>query len=185
MSEVDQIEALLREFGLSVLGRVIPSSSEDKRIFAFIRSTKDKRGRKRPGPRELFWIAKQAQQLGLQLTPIVIDEEHKSIDKLVRNMLFRKFPNRILNSILSLEGRKSSLWLDANDQLTADDLQSVKLQVGEVLGDLEIELAAVYVTNTDNLPTSTAVLRVLRIIAPSSVEKLRIALERREFFDSE
>lgn len=181
MSDVDTIEKFVRSKDLVLAGPIVSSRESDVAHFVFVKAVFGRDGGRVPSAHALKRILDDARVLGYNLTFVVVDGDRSDLDSSLKTMLFGKFPDKIRNSFASVVKNVSDVWIEPKQNLTSTDVSEIDSAIKEFFNFMDITTKSVNITQIENIPTSTAILKALRIVAPCNLSELRAELQRRKF----
>jgi hypothetical protein len=181
MSSKKELHDILVERGLELAGPLVLHPEEGGRYIAFIKVSVDRNGKKSPGARALSHIARSALESGYRVHFIVIDTDGNNFDVSLKAILFEKFSDKIRNTFSSFVNRRTEVWIEPKAQLTQQDRYQIGAAISEFSQLIGFNVVSVHFTDSEDIPTPTAILRVLRTKSPCSVENLTTFLKERGF----
>lgn len=181
MPNVTALEELLVNRGLSIVGPVIMTDESDPISLVFVKAHFDNKGRRVPSSYFLNRIAGEALNLGFRVQFVIIEGERNDLDSSLKSMLLGKFPNLVRNSFASFNRNEANVWIEPKRSLPEIDRQAIKESINQFLDLFKIVPKTIGITQSENLPTLTAILKVLRIVAPCSSTTLASRLIERKF----
>lgn len=181
MRDIAKLDDLFREKGLELTGPVIVGIEPDAVHLVFVRAGLDKEGRRSPSAYVLNTTSAAAAAIGFKLNFILVDGERSDLDSSLKTMLFGKFSDMIRNSYGAFANNRANVWVEPKRVITEEEKQKIESAVREFLTLLNYELELLNITQSENLPTPTAILRALRTLAPCTLQTLTEELVRRGF----
>ncbi|OYQ36240.1 hypothetical protein CHU95_05480 [Niveispirillum lacus] len=170
---------LLVEYGLDMAGPLVSQPAKDNSYIAFIKIKVDKKGQKSPGSRALSQVANLVAERGYILSFVTVDEDGNDFDGSLKSILFAKFGDSIRNSFASFTNQQTEVWIEPKAHLSPQEKSRIQFAISEFSALIGFELVGVSFTDSENTPTPTAILSVLRTKAPCSAEALRTFLKER------
>jgi hypothetical protein len=181
MHKIEYIADLLSKNKVARSGPIIEDHSLDSTFFAFVSTQEPDGGKKPTSAYKLNQIAATAEEHGIKLSFVVVDGGDHDLDRSVKTMLFGKFPDRIRNSFTTANKSRTEIWVEPKKALPDQEILDVREAISEFLGFLGIEKPSIHITQQENIPTSTAILRTLRTLAPCSLDVLATDLRSKGF----
>jgi hypothetical protein len=160
-------------------GPLVSHPDKENSYIAFIRIKIDKKGQKSPGSRALSQVAKLVAEKGYILSFVAVGDNGNDFDASLKSILFAKFGDIIRNSFASFVNRQTDVWIEPKAQLSSQEKSQIQVAISEFSDLIGFEAVGVSFTDSENTPTPTAILKVLRINAPCSAEALRTLLKER------
>lgn len=179
-SEGDLYEFLVKQ-GLNMAGPLISHPDEDNSYIAFVRIKIDKKGHKSPGSRALSQFTKLVAESGYNLSFVAVGDDGNDFDASLKTILFANFSDSIRNSFASFSNQRAEVWIEPRTQLSPQMKIQIQAKISEFSGLIGFETIRVSFTDSENTPTPTSILKVLRINAPCSAEALTTFLKERGF----
>lgn len=181
MHSEEELYDLLVKQGLNMAGPLVSQPEEANSYIAFVRIKVDKKGQKSPGSRALSQVVKLASESGYGVSFVAVGDGGNDFDASLKSVLFAKFGDSLRNTFASFVNQRTEVWIEPKAQLSSQERDQIKLAVSDFSDLVGFEVVGVSFTDSENMPTPTAILKVLRISAPCSAELLRTLLEERGF----
>lgn len=181
MRDISEVEAFLLERELVLVGRIISTSFQEQDYYAFVKVEFDKDGHRNPSTFKLNRIGTEASDHGFKIHFILVHDEQEHLDQSIKTMLFGKFPDDVRNSFSTRDGKSVDVWIEPKRALSDPQSSKIRDSVKQFLEFLNLNLRFLKLTQVENVPTPTAILRTLRIAAPVSLDGLMQALDCRNF----
>jgi hypothetical protein len=182
MLEHQRIVSALKASRIDNASEPIPDPDVASRYFVFIQIQRDKEGRQNPTNKLLGDLHRQLSDQHIDVQFILSEADQDDVLATIKTVVFRAFPDAIRNVFIGHEGNKITVWIEPKHAGLAieDDLQKT---VHDTLKLMGYHASKINFTTSEeySLPTPTAVLRTLRIMAPASVEALKAELTRKGF----
>jgi len=166
---------------VNLVGKLVQDASEENKFYAFVQVTRNKMGFQSPSNYKLRRLSESFAKQNIQLSFILVENGREDIQGTIKTTLFRFFPDIVRNAFISPEDQGVTVWVEPKKTLTREEEEAVASKVNDVLQVLEIQLDAVRITSSENLPTRTACLNVIRLKSPLTQEELQVALVGRGF----
>ena len=154
-----EIETLLTENGVALAGPIVSNQEAQPTFMAFVKAKLHADGRREPSAFLLNQISAKALQTGIQLSFVLIDGERDDLDGSLKTMLFGKFPDFIRNSFSTFSGRTADIWIEPKQVLDAERRAEIEASILSFLDFLNFSIKSINITQTENIPTPTALLR--------------------------
>lgn len=167
--------------GLDMAGPLVSHPDDDNSYIAFVRVKVDQKGQKSPGSRALSQVTKQVAESGYGVSFVAVGDDGNDFDASLKSVLFAKFGDSIRNTFASFVNQRAEVWIEPKAQLSSHAKDQIKVAISEFSDLIGFDVVGVSFTDSENTPTPTAILKVLRISAPCSAESLRTLLEKRGF----
>lgn len=181
MHSEGELYDLLVKQGLNMAGPLVSHPDEENSYIAFVKIAVDKKGQKSPGSRALSQVARLAAEHGYNLSFVAVGDDGNDFDASLKSILFAKFGDSIRNSFASFVNQQTEVWIEPKSQLSSQEKNHMQVVVSEFSDLIGFEVVGVSFTDSENTPTPTAILKVLRINAPCSAEYLKTLLQKRAF----
>lgn len=181
MAKKEHLEALLDAKGITLAGPIVFSQDEHPTYFAFIKAKIDADGRREPTSFALNQLSTKALEEDIRVSFVLIDGERDDLDGSLKTMLFGKFPEAIRNSFSTFVGKTADVWIEPKQALSADQRAEIESSISSFLEFLNFSIKSINITQTENIPTPTALLRTIRICAPCSADEIEVALGEKKF----
>lgn len=181
MPEITKLYEFLKDKHLPLVGPIISSRDDGDIYFAFITATFKKNGRREPSLVALDRISAEARNLGFDLSFVFVDGERHDIDGSLKTMLFGKFPEAVRNSFVSINNNKADVWIELKRNISDEEQKNIKTTVINFFDLLTMEVKSTNIIQSENIPTSTAILRTLRTLPPCLLSDLEVALKNKQF----
>lgn len=181
MDSLNLITSSLTEIGADTVGAIIQDSANENHFFVYVAIFRDQNNKQHPSNLQLNSARDVLGTHGLKVEFLLSDAISHDIEAGLRATIIHAFGGHVRNVFLSIESRKANIWLDPKKDLDADFLSQVESKTRRFLVDLDLELGSLLTTTNDNLPGKLVCLKVIRQLAPVSVNDLAKELLRREF----
>lgn len=181
MHDAADVEAYLKDKGLVLLGPVVSSPNDDLDFYAFVQIEYSADARQIPSAHRLNSISAEAADNEIKIHFVLVQGETEQLDRSLKTVLFGKYPNDIRNSFVALEGKDVDLWIEPKRTLSDELCRELKGTIVQFVELLSLNLRSLKVTHDANIPTPTAIMRVLRTISPASLEAIGSALKEKGF----
>lgn len=181
MSKILEITQNLEENGISLVGNLAQDATETNTFYAFIEAKQGKDGKQEPSNYKLRKISESFAEGHVSILFIIVLDDRENIQASLKSALFRFFPEIVRNVFVSSEKKDFLVWVEPKKALTEDEKNDIQLKVNEVLKVLELKPSAVKFTSSENLPTKTACLNLIRLKSPISQAGLETELANRGF----
>lgn len=181
MPRKSEVEALILENGIELAGPIASNQDEDPTYLAFVKTKILPNKKRKPSAFELNNISKKAIKTGIRLSFVLIEGERDDLDGSIKTMLLGKFPEIIRNSFSTFAGEAADIWIEPKRVVDENQREEIENSISSFLGFLNITVKSVNLTQTENIPTPTAILRVVRVLAPCSVDEIILYLSKKDF----
>lgn len=175
------LEAMLREKGVVLAGPIVSTQEESPTFLAFVKAKFSTDGRREPTSFALNSITKSALEIGARLSFILIDGERDDLDSSIKTMLLGKFPELVRNSFSTFSGKLADVWIEPKQVLGTAERTAIEGAISDFLGYLDVTVKSINITQAENIPTPTALLRSVRVLAPCSIDEITSALANKKF----
>lgn len=174
-SDAELYDLLIKQ-GLDMAGPLVSHPDEKNDYIAFVRIKIDKKGQKSPGSRAISQAKKLATESGYNVSFIAVSDGDNDFDTSLKSVLFSKYGDKLRNTFASFSNRRAEVWIEPKAQLSLQERDQIREAVSGFVDLIGFEVVGVSFTDSENTPTPTAILKVLRIIAPCSADALRTTL---------
>ena len=181
MHDADQVKSFLMEQGLLLVGVIASSADEDQDYYAFVKVEFNRAGKQNPSNHKLNRISGEASDRGIRIHFVLVHGEREHLDESLKTMLFGKFPDEVRNSFATFDGKNADVWIEPKRILSDAQTRRIRASIAQFLEFLSFDLRILKLTQVENVPTTTAILRTLRIVAPASSDRLLQALQGKGF----
>lgn len=183
MLSAKALEILIEGLGIELAGPVVSHVDEPNRFYAFVKISYGQDGRKFPNKRKITSIRDAALESGYSVELVPVDERSEGSYPDLRILLNRKFGDQVRNVFLTYVSKAEWVaWVEM-DGAIEDTLQDeIESTISEYLRLFDMKINKVSFVGDLNLPTLTAILRILRVLAPACSERLGEELQTRGFF---
>ncbi|WP_306258658.1 hypothetical protein [Pararhizobium sp. IMCC21322] len=158
--------------GLKPVGRVVENPDKENSFLVFLRTSYDNDGRPHLSKRLISSIVGNFERENITLIITFLDEKALELDAAVTAMLSSKFPEAVVNSIVSLENGEGLVSIDLSDQALDTDTVTIEQTIREFLGFLGVEKLEFIFSTPLPLSTVTACIGMVRKHAPITAEDL-------------
>ncbi|MEO6280064.1 hypothetical protein [Roseateles sp.] len=179
--DYSQLLAMLMERNLEVIGSIVKDSGPQGITFVRIAVRRDAENKQRPSNRLLIDIKAALKDAGHDVEFLLSDSLGVDVEGGLRATLMHAFGPEVRNVFLSLQGSVGNVWVESKRALSESALNAIRGRAKIYLAELTLELGAFALTNAENVPSDTVVLKVLRQIAPATTEQVVQLLVERGF----
>lgn len=181
MPRKSDLEAMLRERGVALAGPIVSTQDDNPTYLVFVKSKILSNGRREPTSFALNSIAKAAVEIGVRVSFVIIDGEREDLDSSIKTMLVGKFPELVRNSFSTFNGQLADVWIEPKQVIETAQRAEIESAISNFLEFLNMTAKSVNFTQAENIPTPTALLRSIRVLAPCSVDEITSALTKKKF----
>ncbi|MCC6597769.1 MAG: hypothetical protein IT559_03155 [Alphaproteobacteria bacterium] len=181
MSKAIQITQKLGEAGVLLVGNLAQDATDTNKFYAFVETKQSKDGKQEPSNYKLRKISESFAEDHIFILFIIVQDDRENIQASLKSALFRFFPEIVRNVFVSSEKNDLYVWVEPKKVLTENEKNDIQLKINEVLEVLEIKSSAVKFTSSENLPTKTVCLNLIRLKAPITQAYLELELVHRGF----
>lgn len=181
MPSKSDLEAMLRERGVVLAGPIVSTLEDNSTYLVFVKAKILDDGRRKPTSFTLNSITKAAVEIGFRVSFVIIDGEREDLDRSIKTMLVGKFPELVRNSFSTFNGKLADVWIEPKQVLEITQKAEIESGIVTFLSFLDMTAKSVNFTQADNVPTPTALLRSIRVLAPCSVDEITSALAKKKF----
>ncbi|MCY4259475.1 MAG: hypothetical protein OXC91_04340 [Rhodobacteraceae bacterium] len=180
MSDIESIKGCLGESGLDNFD-VIESLDEDHDFLVFYTPMRRPENKVSPSKKTLRKIRRSIENNHDVRLKFIRTQDDKSDERALLNLLVRRFGDDARNAIISpgVQG-KWNVWVDF-EILGEDQEGEVHSIVSEYMQAIDKQPFHINILGDGNIPADTTMLRMLRIMAPVTIEELKSALTEKEF----
>ena len=183
MLSAKALEMLIEGQGIELAGPVVSNVDEPNQFYAFVTISYGEGGRKFPDRRKLSSIREKALESGYSVELVPVDEREDGSYPDLRILLNRKFGDQVRNVFLTHVSKAERIaWVEIDGTMEDTRQDAVESTISEYLQMFDSKITKVSFVGDLNLPTLTAILRILRTFAPASSERLGEELQTRGFF---
>ena len=183
MVKSKELESLLEELGIELAEPVVSHMGEPNRFFAFVKLVYGKGSRRSPSQSRINAVRKVALEAGYNVDLVPVDERSEDNYPDLWILLSRKYGEKVRNVFLTYAGSGEWIvWVEVDGELEDTQRDEIESTVSEYMAISDTKVREVTFVGDFNLPTLTAILRHLRVLAPVNPERLKEALEERQFF---
>lgn len=177
-----QVEGRLIEAGLRLAGQIVSQGVQNDKYYVFIYIKRGGDGKQSPSNQSLKKIKNELEKIGILIDYILIDENRSDIESGMRATLLISFPSIVRNAFITSKGNKYTVWVDLKKAALSDaEGRDVAEKASAYLENMGLVFEGLQLANGANVPTRTAILGMLRIIAPADVERLVSKAEEEGF----
>lgn len=181
LTKVDILKKLTSS-KISLVGDLVEDLGQENSIIAFVEINHDAKGNQIPSISKFNLLSVYFEENETSLSFVYIKKGIENIQSVIKDSLFRRFPNIIGNVFLSLtEKGEIDVWLEPKKILEKSKSDEVRANIFEVFKLLSSNLNEIKITSSENLPSSTACLVSIRKGSPISLESLEQSLIQRGF----
>lgn len=181
MSEIIQIIQKLTESQIKLVGNPVQDLAENKKFYAFINVDRDKEGSQKPTNFQLSTISKYFESQNIFLSFVIVEDKREDVQASLKTTLFHLFPDTVRNVFVSPSEKNVVVWVEPKKSLTLQEQEIIVSKITDNLRVIEVGLHAVKFTSSENLPTPTACLNLIRLKAPLTQQSIQEELEKRHF----
>jgi hypothetical protein len=183
MTEEKRLAAMIESKDVVLTGPIILDHSDNTQYLAFIQSSEDKNRKRIPSNFLLSNLIAEANLSGISLKFIRVENNENNLDASLKIILLGKKYNSIVrNSFAVLVNNKANIWIEPKINLSENQKESILSEIDKFLDLFEIKKDQISFTNLENIPSSTAILKNLRIIAPCKIGVINARLKEKNFF---
>jgi hypothetical protein len=162
----------LVSMGLTPVGRVVENPDKENSFLVFLRRSYDDEGNPQPSKRLISSIVKEFAKGKIGLVVAFLDEKAIRLNSAVAKMLSSKFPETVVNSVVSLEKEGGLVSVDLSDRASEEDIVGIEREIRELLGYLGAVNLDFNFSTPLPFPTVTACIGVVRKNAPITFDEL-------------
>lgn len=180
MNADDLIISILSDLEITLQGFVQISPTETPSYFVYVKTSRDSTGRQIPSNITLGKAKSTLKEHGVTIEFLLNDATISDFESGLRATLLHRFPDHVRNSFVSAEGGAAKVWIDPKPGGAGvfGDIESV---VKSYLEQFDFRLNSIVLTADEALPTEFYILKVVRLLSPASLDKIRDFLRRNEF----
>lgn len=175
------ITSFLKKNDIDQVGNLLQDPSDQDKYYAFVKIARDPDGRQYPSNFKLNKISAQLNSKGVELSFVLIEDENQDLQASVKTALFRLFPELVRNAFASLHDEKITVWVEPKVALNRVQKTNIEKTIVSFLAFINVKLEAVHFTSSENIPTMTACLNVIRLKSPIKIENISDELLVRGF----
>jgi hypothetical protein len=181
MSNQERVDAFLRGRGIPLSGQVADDIFNLNHFFAFIEVTRNSENLQVPSNKELIAAQEELKELGLSVEFILTDADRQDIEVGLRASMLHSFGEIVRNAFLTVHGNLAQVWLVPKEAIAPEKMNEIEDKVRLFLGVFDLQIGAISLTSTANLPSKFVCLKTVRQIAPASLEGVMQALHSKGF----
>ena len=99
----------------------------------------------------------------------------------MKSALTKRYPDKVRNSFSHFSNSGSNVWIEPKMLLSAEDMKKMREIVTNVSSAVGYGEVRVYFTQDERIPTTTAILKILRVCAPCEIDTLQSILNAKKF----
>ena len=177
----ETIIALLKAHELTLVGDLVFDASVENKIYAFIKIERSATGSQVPTNYHLRIASEAVSAAGAEITFVLVEDDRQDILANSKAMLMRQYPNLIRNVFPTFGSRGVVIWIEPKRILAKTEIEEMRNKSQQFLEFLKVSLESIYTTASENLPTGTACLNLIRVLSPVTQQMLRQKIEARGF----
>jgi len=181
MPDALEITNKLLASGVTLVGDLVQDAGDENKYYAFTKVIRDDAGAQRPSNHALRKITDSFNEVLLQVTFILVEDDREDILANVKAMLLRTFPEFVRNVFPTFGDQGVVVWVEPKKLLQPDEEATLISKSEEFLEFLNTPLVSFHITTTQNIPTRTACLNLIRLHSPLDQQRLRAELLARGF----
>jgi hypothetical protein len=182
MSEEKKILDKLNEHKIRAVGNIVRDTGEQNKFYAFIEIERKKEGKKIPSNYKLKKIAEDFEQDDIHLSFVSIEDGIKNTQETFKSILFQFFSQEVRNGFLESESNGIIFWVEPKKILLQKEIEAIDSKIQEICIALGLKLNVVKFTSSENLPTPTACLSIIKRKAPLTLGELNTELKLQKLF---
>lgn len=181
MSDMKTIYTLLLQNGIEITGEISHDPHGDRKYFAFVPTSRNKKNHQVPSNKKLWEIADELKKLGVELQFLLTDETGGDIEAGLRATLIHEFGGAVRNVFMTTSGKVAHVWLDLKREISEAERNAIRVQSGRFLSKFTIQVQSIQPLSSGRVPSSTTILKLLRIISPADQKSLFNEIINRNF----
>lgn len=181
MLEADIVEKIKNQ-NIDIVGNLVKDVNESSTYYAFIQISRDKSCLQKPSNKKLNDISEYFQKEKIKLSFILVENDTDNIEASIKTSLFRFFPDLVRNVFIEPEKNGIIVWIEPKKTLESKQEKEINEKIDDLCKFLNITLTGLKFTSSENVPTPTACLSIIRRKAPINLEKLQEELLKERFF---
>lgn len=180
MTDLSSIKRDLENLGFQLKGEVIGDPDNPKKLFATILISRDAEGKQQPTKLRLNEARSYFEGREISLHFILYDTATSDLETGLRATLMLVFPS-LRNVFCSINDGRASVWVEPKVQLKEIEFNEIKIHTKSFFQLVGIHLEVIQSTSEERIPTKTAMLDSVRIIAPTDRAALTERLRAKNF----
>lgn len=181
MSDIDEVIAVLKNLEIHLVGDPVRDASEGNKFYAFINVHRSKGGKQIPSNYKLRRISEEFEKRDRIVSFIIVENDTEDLLASLKSSLFRFFPDQVRNVFLSDAETTMVVWVEPKKLLTQEEEGNITSKIQDIFNVLEMKLEIVKFTASENIPTKTACLGVIRLKSPLTKDEIQSELIARNF----
>ena len=181
MIDREAILEILNEHQIQLSGEPVRHAENPNHAYVFISVERDRNDRQTPSNLKLKMVRELFLASGLTVDFLLTDGAARNAEAGLRATLIHAFGNDIRNVFLSIDGLSAHVWVDPKRPLSNDIRKEMTEKATVFLHELDLQLSTLSAMTGENIPSSFAVLRAIRQLAPVSPTELSEYLTGKDF----
>jgi len=181
MSIKSEIISTLEGGGIETISSVTDADLDGASYLVFIPIALDKNGKKSPSGHKLGKLREKLKAKGIDIEYVLTDGALFDLESGLRAALMMSHNNLVRNVFLQLKDRTGNIWIEPKQPLTSDAKAQIKTRASAYLKNFDLDAGDIVSTAEDNIPTITASLKAIRLLAPIKTSDLAVALSNANF----
>jgi hypothetical protein len=181
MSDISTIYSTLIESGIEISGEISSDPFAEDTYFVFVPTWRDKRNRQVPSNALLSSAITKLAASGITLRFLLTDKMEGDIEAGLRATLLHEFGGLIRNVFLTISGKAAHIWLDQKRDISETEKSALRLRAGRFLSTFSIDAQSIQSLTSGRIPSVSATLKLLRLFAPISQQRLAEEFVKRGF----
>lgn len=181
MSIKAEIISFLENGGIKNISSVTDADLDGASFLVFIPTTLTTNGRRIPSGHKLGRLREQLKAKGINIEYVLTDGALFDLESGLRAALLMSHNNLVRNVFFQLKDRTGNIWIDPKKPLTPETKAQIKARASEYLKSFNLDAGDIVSTTEDNIPTITASLKIIRLLAPIEASDLASALSNANF----
>lgn len=175
------IQAILDQHHIQLSGEPIQHGEQPNHAYFFVSVERDRDNRQVPSNAKLKAVGELFLGSGLTVDFLLTDGATRDAEAGLRATVLHAFGNDVRNVFLTVDGQAAHVWIDPKRQLSDVVQKEISNKATIFLRELDLQLSSLTSMKGENLPSSFAVLRAIRQLAPVDAADLSLYLSEKGF----
>lgn len=179
----DDVEATivhdLENLGVIVEDGLVADPDDETVFYAFVFISTNERGQQSPSKHQLSRASKALEAKGFYVNYILLEGDDEAVEASVKVALEKRFPEEINNVFVNDKRTGFEVWVEPRKQLDESRYSEIENVISELLDLMNISKSRIFFTSTATLPTPTACLTAIRLLAPATLDAIIGNLNKR------
>lgn len=178
---IKQIEKILTVCELRLAGPVIADYEDTNRFIIFVHASINDDGVRSPGRTQLKTVQSLLNTEGYDTSFVLVNDNKWNIDNTVKAYLFDKYDNNIRNSFSIENSDEIDILIEPKTYLDEKQYDTIEKELNSFLKAITKKSVNINFTKKNNLPSSGAILRTIRIKSPVNLKDISNSLTNKGY----